>query len=183
MINFDQQLKDYAKQQKGLYLRYSDDFIIAVPNNGKKIEEIIEYIRRLCNGDEKLILESSKTKGYKCTKNKINETSSGKETRIDYLGFSFDGRKVRIRDKTLTKYYYRMYKKIKSIKKAREKNEKIGCENLYMHYSIKGIKDGKKNFISYVMKAEKIFEDSEDEIKKIRLTHLKKIKKRLKIME
>ena len=31
---------------------------------------------------------------------------------LDYLGFSFDGRKVRIRDKTITKYYYRMYRKV-----------------------------------------------------------------------
>lgn len=181
MINFDQELKEYVKQKNGLYLRYSDDFIIVIPDNKINIDEIKKYIYNLCSGEEKLTLEPNKTREYKYIKNKISEISSGKQIRIDYLGFTFDGEKIRIRDKTLTKYYYRMYKKIKTIKNARKKNEKVSCQNLYRHYSIKGIKDKKKNFISYVIKAEKIFENLEDEIKKVRLTHLKKIKNRLKI--
>lgn len=180
MINFDQKLKEYVKGKEGLYLRYSDDFIIVLPSNGINTIEIKEYISMLCNGEEKLILETNKTREYKCIRNKISEISNEKTIRIDYLGFTFDGEKIRIRDKTLTKYYYRMYRKIKKIKKDKEKQENISCKNLYMNYSIKGIKDKKRNFISYVIKAEKIFENLEDEIKKVRLTHLKKIKDRLK---
>jgi len=61
---------------------------------------------------------------------------------MDYLGFPFDGRVVTLRDKTVSKYYYKLYRKLKS------------CENVYIKYSIKGSHVGDGNFI-YVKRVEK----------------------------
>lgn len=53
---------------------------------------------------------------------------------MNYLGFTFDGCKVRIRSKTTTKYYYRMYSKAKTIAKNggySYKGRRISKKNLY----------------------------------------------------
>ena len=82
-----------------------------------------------------------------------------------------------------------MYKKIKYInlnKKVSKKGNIISCNVLYDRYSIKQEKrykdnNCKGNFISYVRRAEIIFGEKDNKyIKKLRYTHLKKIKRRLK---
>lgn len=186
MLDFDEKLNNYTEQQNGLYLRYSDDFIIIIPNKGnfaKHYEFIKECIAEIPN----LELEETKTQQFEYNNGNI----IGKTNRIDYLGFSFDGKYVRIRDKTVSKYYYRMYKKIKPILRAKgvsPYNNKITCKVLYEKYSIKGAfpksKDIRKgNFITYVKRAEDIFGDSSEKIKKISNVHMRKIRKKLKNLD
>ena len=43
---------------------------------------------------------------------------------MEYLGFAFDGIDITIRDKTTSKYYYRMYRKVDDIKKQEVKTKK-----------------------------------------------------------
>lgn len=58
----------------------------------------------------------------------------------------------------------------------------ISCNILYKNYSIKN--NGKRNFLNYIMRAEKIFTDRDNKyIRNIRYTHLKKIKRRIKKIE
>lgn len=95
---------------------------------------------------------------------------------INFLGFSFDGYKIRIRSKTVSKYYYRMYRKAHNIAKMggyTPDGKRITCENLYMTYSRKGAKKGPGNFLTYVDRAadeygpnEPISETPEDICKK-----------------
>ncbi|MGN1433499.1 MAG: hypothetical protein ACI4XI_07335, partial [Ruminococcus sp.] len=69
-----------------------------------------------------------------------------------FLGFSFDGSKITIRSKTISKYYYRMYSKAKTITKNKgytKNGKKISKENLYKRYSIRGAYCKKE--ISYLM--------------------------------
>lgn len=183
MSEFDSEIVNYLHQYGGKYFRYSDDFIIIIPLNNKfdlklikkEINIIREKIPNLELSEEKtqyFIYENKKLKGSHCY--------------INYLGFSFDGKNIFIRDKTIFKYYCRMYKKIRTINKYRrinKNNKGIGCKNLYNLYSIKGslTKDKKRgNFINYIMRAEKIFGKKDSKkIKHIRTVHLKKIKKRL----
>lgn len=86
---------------------------------------------------------------------------------IDYLGFTFDGKEITIRDKTISKYYYRLYRKLKTIVKNEgytPSGKRISCKNLYEKYTVKGahLKDSnghiKGNFISYVQRAQKVLE-------------------------
>jgi hypothetical protein len=84
------------------------------------------------------------------------------EGKIDYLGFSFDGQTVRFREKSLFKYYHRMYKKIESVNKASKlKGRKVGRKKLYNLYSHLGRNyKGYGNFISYAMKAHEVFKEN-----------------------
>ena len=101
------------------------------------------------------------------------------------MGFTFDGKNVTIRDKTLSKYYYRMYKKVRSITKHKgitHKGNKISCKQLYLKYSERGAKcseTSKGNFLSYVNRAKHIFK-GDTQIDRGTKRHMQKIRKRLK---
>ena len=75
---------------------------------------------------------------------------------IDFLGFSFDGKQVTIRPKTISKYYYRMYSKAKTIRRNSwytSEGKKISKKNIYQRYSIRGAYNKKGNFLTYVERA------------------------------
>lgn len=174
MLDYDKKLYEYAKKFNGFYLRYSDDFIVIIPhekgeNNHKN--EIISIILKF----NSVVLQPDKTETFEFE----NNTFKGGKI-LDYLGFSFDGCYVGLRDKTISKYYYRMYRKAKNIIKLRKNGKNVGCRKLYEIYSIKGIKMKKGNFISYLIRVNKKFNYSEPKLKKILDTHLKKIKKKIK---
>lgn len=174
MLDYDKELHDYVKKFDGLYLRYSDDFIIIIPHkeeNTNYKEQVISIISKF----KSIELQEEKTETFEFKNDSFEHNKS-----LDYLGFSFDGSKVSLRDKTISKYYYRMYRKTKNIVNLRKNGIKVGCTKLYEVYSIKGSKIGKGNFISYLLRVNKIFENSEPKIKKILNTHMKKIKKRIK---
>lgn len=195
MIDFDEAINNYVKKEEGLYLRYSDDFIVVFPNH-KKIPTHEKFIKNEIKKIPDLKLEETKAQSYKYDEGRI----SGTKKEIDYLGFTFDGKEIRIRDKTVSKYYKRMYKKIKTITNANgisKDGKKITCVQLYEKYSIKGsslefkeknkslniIKRRKGNFITYVKRAEKIFGILSEKVGEIRKNHMRKIRKRLKEIE
>ena len=95
---------------------------------------------------------------------------------INFLGFTFDGQSVSVRSKTISKYYYRMYRKAKSI----SKNPTLsGADNLYKSYSIHGAKAKPGNFFTYINHAKEVF--GEDElIDRDLKNHIPKIRKALK---
>ncbi|MBQ1613466.1 MAG: hypothetical protein II089_02315 [Selenomonas sp.] len=61
-----------------------------------------------------------------------------------YLGFSFDGTKVKIRDKTMTKYYYRMHRKVNTVGRWLYKHKRMETNSLYRLYSDSRSKKEKK---------------------------------------
>ena len=188
MMDFDKNCNSLAKKFNGMYLRYCDDFILIFPN-----KEIIDanYLYNLIiqnvNNIPKLNLSKKKTRIYYCEKEIVKscEKEIGNECNsknsIDYLGFTYDGKKISIRDKTIGKYYYRMYKKIKTINQQR-KNRKPGggTRNLYLRYSSKGDNPSEesRNFLSYVCRCKKIFGPNENVHRPLNV-HYGKIKKRL----
>ena len=193
MLEFDKRLSDYIKSKKGLYMRYSDDFILILPKqecNGVDIEYRDVY--SVINSTPLLELEHEKTQIFEYEKEIIKSSNelvfdnvnNGKNI-MNYLGFSFDGKKVALRDKTISKYYYRLYRKLKTVIKNNgitKTGKRISFENIYEKYSVKGAKvtKGKRgNFITYVRKAERIFEN-EKEIGLVSKRHMQKIRRRLK---
>ena len=68
---------------------------------------------------------------------------------MDYLGFTFDGNGIRIREKTVGKYYSRMRGKAKSAAKQGR-----GTNELYGIYSEKSMEiKGRSSFVDYVKRA------------------------------
>ena len=150
------------------------------------------------NLKKKLDLQTEKTQIFKYESKKVigcnhlfTDNKSKQKNSLDYLGFTFDGQKITIRDKTITKYYYRTYRKADNIIKMgwKTKNRKrISCTELYRVYSKKGAFPSKEewekgergNFISYVKRAEKVFGKEEPYIGRVAKVHMAKIRKRLK---
>lgn len=187
MIEFDSLLKEYTSNLGGEYFRYSDDFIVIIPLesniSSNEIKKNIEEIERKIPN---LKIEEEKTECYIYKENLLfSEKENNSKAQLDYLGFSFDGENIYLRAKTMSKYYYRMYKKIKNInlsEKVSKNGNIISCNILYENYSIKN--NGKRNFLNYITRAEKIFTDEDNRyIKNIRYTHLKKIKRKVKKLD
>lgn len=189
MIEFDKILKEYVKKNKGIYRRYSDDIIIAIPmsKNSTKYLEIRDFVFNTKDKIPNLKLNEDKTSEYFYSNGKITDLND-KEKSVNYLGFSYDGEYVRIREKSLFKYYCRAYKKIKRIKTFKNKRSfNAGKKALYRSYTHLGSRPNvyKKygNFLTYAYKAEKIFNESKvlknnirNQIKK----HWTKVNNRLK---
>lgn len=203
MLDFDKRINNFVQLYNGKYMRYSDDFIIILPYSDK-FEAQYKEIKRIQESIPDLILEDKKTRIYRCSaqgEEKVKcctpEFAHGGKLEkdvIEYLGFAFDGESVKIRDKTISKYYYRAYRKIKTINNARkfvENKKLVGVTQLYLKYSKAGA-DGytdpetrkykSGNFITYAKRAESVFSDSK-KVGEITKSHMWKIKKRLKDSE
>ncbi len=190
MLDVDKEIKDAVEKLGGMYIRYSDDFMIILPNI-PKVDMVVELKRivAMINHAPRLTLEANKTQYFyfendsliNCGKDMHEDADDSSKT-INFLGFSFDGHKIKIRSKTVSKYYYRMYRKARGIAKLggyTPDGKRITCKNLYMTYSRKGAKNGSGNFLTYVERAS--LEYGNDEmIKCDTRRHLQKIKKALK---
>ena len=175
MLDFDKNIYNYIQSYDGFYMRYCDDFIIVFPSSNKE-EFLSKYkrIREFIDNIPRLKLEKQKTQIYEYRNqsiiNRFSYISDSLEERpkqrIDYLGFSFDGQKVTVRDKTLSKYYYRMYRKVKSAKYWSLRKKRVQTKGLYQLYSAhanwsdsqsQNPKKKNGNFLTYVHRAEKEF--------------------------
>jgi len=189
MLEVDKLINDVVLSLGGMYMRYSDDFIIVLPDVVEiNASEVFEKIHALLKLAPRLTLEQNKTQYFhysdgsleNCGKEFHSEANSSSRF-INFLGFTFDGKKVSIRAKTISKYYYRMYRKAKNIANTggyTSAGKHISCENLYRRYSERGA-DGKPgNFLTYVSRAEKEYGSSEA-ITRDTKRHMQKIRKTL----
>ena len=200
MLEVDKTVNDLVTDQGGLYMRYSDDFIIVLPDTGSTTLQVFKNVSARFNSVPGLTLEPNKTQYFRYEDTKLENCGSlfgvpleGRKRFINFLGFTFDGKTVSIRMKTLGKYYYRMYSKAKTIRKndnCSPKGKHISNKNLYTLYSVKGAKGGwitqangtqkwhSGNFLSYVQRATKEF-GSHESIKSGTKNHMTKIRKAL----
>lgn len=168
MVDFDKKVNDFVTSKHGMYRRYCDDIIMIIPMtkedvlNGvnKKIDEFVYAVR-----DEipNLDLNADKTEHFFYHNGTIDKMA-GQSNLINYLGFTFDGKTVRIRDKSLFKYYCRAYRKIKRVKEEKNiKSYNAGRKAIYKSYTHLGVGKNPKehgNFLTYAYKADKIFSES-----------------------
>lgn len=163
LIDFDKEINDYVKSNNGIYRRYSDDLIIVIPFE----EEIKNYnynvhmnfIGEATNKIPRLKIQQEKTESYIYHNNQILDESLV-QSHLDYLGFTFDGHNVKIREKSMFKFYSRTYKKVKlSNWKTADSGRKKHRKSLYSNYTHLGKKrKGYGNFLTYVSRAEEIFD-------------------------
>ena len=191
MIDFDKKINDYVTTHSGIYRRYCDDIIIVIPMTYEKIkngenEQITKFVYKVRDSIPNLELNEDKTEQF-FYDNGIIEKIMGESNLINYLGFTFDGKTVRIRDKSLFKFYCRAYKKIKRVKEnTEEKAFNAGKKAIYQSYTHLGASKYSRehgNFLTYAYKADEIFSQSkvlESDIRNQVKRHWYKINKRLK---
>ena len=177
MIEFDSFIKKYVEENSGIYMRYSDDFILIFPEDDVvAIEKHKRFIASYMKTMKGLVeLQSEKTHFYIYKNSKILSYPSLEPSVIDYLGFCFDGQKIKIRPKSVTKYYYRMRRKAKTVGRCNgisSKGKYIFPRNLYNTYALN---KEKQTFISYAIKANRKLSLQDAEINSLIKNHKKKI--------
>ena len=189
MLEIDKKIKEKVDEFGGFYMRYSDDFMIVLPTLTREnaIKEV-SHIQELFNSAAGLTLEPSKTQYFFYDGLKVincgadfHDSADCSKRFINFLGFTFDGEKITVRAKTTAKYYYRMYRKAKSINKSggiSPNGKHISGRNLYERYSIRGAKGKKGNYLTYVLRAKKVFGDNEAVDREVK-RHMQKIRKAL----
>jgi hypothetical protein len=159
LIHFDQQIKEWANSNNALYRRYCDDMILVIPTD-KISQDLLEQIK-----DEVFnIIHSYKSAGLKIQKEKTEIRiyseeqildEIGNNSSLDYLGFVTDGQVVRIREKSLFKYYCRAYRKASSMRRVglatRRKSPRKELYKIYTHLGFNYKNKG--NFITYGYRA------------------------------
>ena len=113
LMDFDVEMKAYAAARNGFYRRYSDDILLIMPGDSKDGLQASDHIsKRIPDYGSQLTISSHKT----CIA-EFSTSTAGVTFRpitavgrngFEYLGFRFDGRKVYLRDNTLTNFDRRM---------------------------------------------------------------------------
>ena len=197
MIEFDLHVKQYVTAHGGVYMRYSDDFIIVLPYNN--INQIAEYKRcffsYISSLQDLLVLQEDKTDCYLFHDNAIYDLTTGNLSSINYLGFLFNGTVTKIRPRAISKYYYRMRRKARTIGCCNwmtPKGRHISAKNLYSIYampnkkinernSYKNIKyKGNQTFITYARRARRILGLTDSEVDSLIKNYKRKIAKAIK---
>lgn len=183
MLDYDECIFHMIQQYQGYYRRYSDDFIIVLPLKNKEgsfaliLEAFKEKLRALFdrkskNGKNYLVkLQEKKTQIYFYDEGSLRDCQhpKNKYPQLSFLGFSFNGRLISIRDKTISRYYRRFYRNVRVIQRINRyrwncNKEYIGCQKFYQKYTIKAKRQKNKNgklcgnFIHYAKRAAKEFE-------------------------
>jgi hypothetical protein len=179
LLEFDKMMTKQALELGGLYRRYSDDilFICSIP----EIEQIKNIVYQYMNDADRLnlVVQEEKTQEVIFHRASIedewscytDENGRHKKVPLSYLGFDFDGKSVRVRNKSLSLYYRNLKRIIR--RKARYAfyatihNLKYPYrEKIYKRKSHLGAKrkkiDGKTfwgNYISYIKTASNIMQE------------------------
>lgn len=190
MLEIDKKIHDAVSAVGGLYMRYSDDFIIVLPQETEQDSvALLKQILKMFNDTPGISLQVEKTQYFSYERGTvsnigsiIDSSSDCSNNTVNFLGFSFDGQNVRIRSKTNSKYYYRMYRKAKVISNCggyTSNGKHISARNLYEKYSERGIKKG--NYFSYVRRAQREFGSEQYEsIGRDTKNHMRKIGRAIK---
>lgn len=178
MLDFDKNIKIYLSKFNASYYRYCDDILIICDSNlGMEIAlETEKRIRQL-----KVQIHPDKTKRvyFQDGLHVYNKSYMSKES-LQYLGFTYDGKKVLLRDSGLAKYSHKVMKAIKMSNKhfLKINNARINRgeplvqrhkKHIYRRFSF----IGSRNYISYALRASNIM--NEPAIKKQIKPHWKKI--------
>lgn len=149
MLEFDIVASAKAKELGGLYYRYSDDVLFAVPST-VPAGEIESFVRKEVKSIA-LTIGESKTEKYifQFEKGELisRNLDTGHKKSLNYLGLGFDGRRVLLKHASLANYQRKAVAAVKSaLKHKYRKNVKMPKRLLYERYT----KMGKSNYQSYV---------------------------------
>lgn len=182
LIDFDEFISKKAHEMGFTYRRYCDDLLlICSTDQAKDLEELVmEEIGKynLTIQPEKtevtLFAENSKGEIRAFDQRKIDETETVLDseyeeefyTKLQYLGFEFDGQRVYIRSSSLSRYFRKMKGRIvKTVMMAnspKKKSNKIFRQQLLHKYSHLG----QRNFLTYAHNAaNEFYKNSDGDVK------------------
>ncbi|EON3044353.1 reverse transcriptase/maturase family protein [Enterococcus hirae] len=196
MIDFDGWLNELSLKYEGKYLRYADDFILVFPFKTTDEDVYLRIINRIlkyASDITKLKIEDNKTKKFVFKNDTIYLLDLDKQcssqliqSKLDYLGFVFDGTRVKMRQKSVSKFYRKADKTIRRAKnKSKVMNSKylIGKRRIYRYFFDMGENDklGSNfgNFISYAKRCQKKFDQISPCTENLMIDQIKNRRKKL----
>jgi RNA-directed DNA polymerase len=156
MLSLDARMAPLVKAHGGLYFRYSDDILLVCPSD-KKVE--LETQLRKEMDSVGLALHDGPGKSTVATFSSEEGGILNCDRPLQYLGFTFDGKYVRVRSQTIVRYMRRMKEAVSREKHIAERRVATGGEPgarrklLYSRYTHLGT----HNFISYANKSTHVF--------------------------
>lgn len=155
MMPFDVQMNQLARKFGGVYRRYSDDILFVVPTAFEN--EIRETVRRgLADLGGNLMIQDDKTLAtHFVIRSDDKIVLRDKDRPFQYLGFTFDGERLLIREQTLARYWRRVKRGVEKAKKdskgagSRRRTQKLFRRKLFRRFTHLG----RRNFISYAKRA------------------------------
>ncbi|MBA8764360.1 reverse transcriptase domain-containing protein [Staphylococcus coagulans] len=185
-LSFDLSMNKIAEKHQGMYRRYSDDIILIIPANRKmnvnEFQLIETEIRKLAKIN-KIYLKKEKTSSYIFKDNTITNLLDKKIHHLDYLGFVFDGNIVKMRNKSVYKFYRKAKNLVKHAQKRKAKNqlEKLPYrKQIYKLYTDMGKeKRGRNSFIDYAKKSQAKFDLISPNTKNVMMNQISNRKKKI----
>ena len=111
LLDFDVAMNKFATSRGGKYMRYSDDILLIIPGGESEIAEAVSFATdEIRNYGNEVRIKESKTCAVQFERNggalqfKHVMGPQGKNG-FEYLGFRYDGRKVYVRDSTISRLY------------------------------------------------------------------------------
>ncbi|RUL65794.1 hypothetical protein EKH79_03520 [Dyella dinghuensis] len=154
MLDFDRKVAEQIAAWGGLYRRYCDDVLCIVPP--EHAVEAKAFIEALVTS---IKLEVQPEKLEECAFGAPGTTT---KPALQYLGLTYDGRKVRLRSGGVARFYNRIRKGVRQAKRARAKAARVKGVSL----SSVAIKRGKlnrsylyagpRNYVSYATRAARL---------------------------
>jgi len=186
LLDFDKLMVKLAKSYNGFYRRYSDDIVFVC--NPEFIEKVNETITLFLTSELQLEVQENKTQRVDFSRSKndeiwhstLNEGGNKYHGRpLTYLGFDFDGTKIRIKQKSVSGYYRKTKRLIRRAafyankSKQREKRDETKGGDPWIYksriYRLKSHLGAKKkkidnkvfwgNYLSYAYNASQIMKE------------------------
>jgi RNA-directed DNA polymerase len=167
MIDFDLAIKQYVDRIGGYYRRYSDDICIIVPT-AIAFAQVENYIQQQLekNCTSSIALNHTKTekKIYQNTENHpvVVDSQNNQPTVIQYLGFYFDGKRVFIRNSSVSKDRGKIVRLVRQHKKGMRR---INTLEVYKKRSPRKItpydERKQKGFVYYAERAANVHTNAE----------------------
>lgn len=163
MLPFDEAMHAVCEDKKWDYLRYCDDIlIIGSPGELAELQSVAtREISKLgsnlkINPDKTECFEFAPHDGILMVTPQVGRTVA---MPLQYLGFVFDGKRIRVRSSSLSKYWRKLIKGAKGTRiRAKRRLSKGGSSALIKRRVYEDVTHlGSRNFVSYVKRAQKTF--------------------------
>lgn len=157
MMKFDLEMRKYADNIDGVYLRYCDDILFIVPVEQR--DQCAKVVAKSIS-DLKLHINARKT----VRRTFLREGGVLRSDKpLQYLGFTFDGQQILIRSAAFARYSNRMKRGVRLAKATCRRwnnirthrgasNKKLYRRKLYQRYSYLG----RRNFVTYGYRAAEV---------------------------
>lgn len=162
MIDFDFELSSYAKLNNMIYRRYCDDILLVCRKSDCEgamtfISDLMSKAELKINEDKTVITEfRSDVHGHFYAFN----PSCNRQSKLQYLGFEFDGHRIYVRSSSISRYKRRLKSALKKGHKAsmgkNSKSDLIFRRKLYKRFGVAG----NRNFLQYMIRAKRVMEGS-----------------------